>query len=284
MRALFLNIILLSFLPLNAQTIYVCQDTVSHELMMANDDTIFYQSEDRRVAFGLNHVYNTEQVDSVVFSKPGHLKNMKMGWIETGCDSILPFRTVPIREMDMVSSEYWVYGKTGHTTDSVVYLIHFNSKAAAKTFANKYKKLASDKMFPLYTFRHDQSDQSEGVNENDNNNDNEDDIVYSNDFEWSKDSCELRLLLQEQFKDVSIDDTRRVLFYWQNYDEYSVDPASSLLPREPVFGTITQTEGKYSYTYYSETVNATCKIRIIESSINKNKFCGIDLTIILVND
>ena len=77
MRTLLLNMMLLGFLPLNAQKLYVCQDNFSYELTMTDNDTVFYQvdEEDQRIAFGLNLVFNIEQVDSVVFDKPTHLKN-----------------------------------------------------------------------------------------------------------------------------------------------------------------------------------------------------------------
>ena len=59
--------LILGFLPMKAQKVFVCQDTVGYEIRMCQDDSMYCQSEDRRIGFGLNLVYDTNQVDSVVF-------------------------------------------------------------------------------------------------------------------------------------------------------------------------------------------------------------------------
>ena len=68
-------------LPLHAQKVYVCQDTLCHVIEMHDDESILYQEEDERIAFGLNMVYNTNEVDSVTFVKPSKLKSMEVGWM-----------------------------------------------------------------------------------------------------------------------------------------------------------------------------------------------------------
>ncbi len=239
--------LILGFLPMKAQKVFVCQDTMSYEILMCRDDSIYCQSEDRRVGFGLNLVYDTNQVDSVVFSKPAHLNIMPMGWMEAPSLTQQRYVVPPLQEMDMTSSEYTVTGRNGGMTEDVSYTAHFNTKKAAKKYVEKTKKTVSDQKLPLRTFGRNRRVPSLTIIESHDN------------LEWSADSCEVTISLQELFQAVSVDDTRRVLFYWQNYNEDSAAPRASLLPQEPVFGTLTQTENGYEYTTYLETCDATCK-------------------------
>ena len=239
--------LILGFLPMKAQKVFVCQDTMSYEILMCRDDSIYCQSEDRRIGFGLNLVYDTDQVDSVVFSKPAHLNIMPMGWMEAPSQTQQRYVVPPLREMDMTSSEYTVTGRNGGMTEDVSYTAHFNTKKAAKKYVEKTKKTVSDQKLPLRTFGRNRRVPSLTIIESHDN------------LEWSADSCELTFSLRDLFQAVSVDDARRVLFYWQNYNEDSAAPHASLLPREPVFGTLTQTENGYEYTTYLETCDATCK-------------------------
>ena len=239
--------LILGFLPMKAQKVFVCQDTMSYEIRMCQDDSMYCQSEDRRIGFGLNLVYDTNQVDSVVFSKPAHLNIMPMGWMEAPSLTQQRYVVPPLREMGMTSSEFTVTGRYGEMTEDVRYTARFNSKKTAKTYVDKTKKTVSDQKLPLRTFGRNRRVPSLTIIESHDN------------LEWSADSCEVTISLQELFQAVSVDDTRRVLFYWQNYNEDCAAPHASLLPREPVFGTLTQTENGYEYTTYLETCDATCK-------------------------
>lgn len=239
--------LILGFLPMKAQKVFVCQDTMSYEILMCRDDSIYCQSEDRRIGFGLNLVYDTDQVDSVVFSKPAHLNIMPMGWMEAPSLTQQRYVVPPFREMGMTSSEFTVTERYGEMTEDVRYTARFNSKKTAKTYVDKTKKTVSDQKLPLRTFGRNRRVPSLTIIESHDN------------LEWSADSCELTFSLRDLFQAVSVDDARRVLFYWQNYNEDSAAPRASLLPQEPVFGTLTQTENGYEYTTYLETCDATCK-------------------------
>ena len=241
--------LILGFLPMKAQKVFVCQDTVGYEIRMCQDDSMYCQSEDRRIGFGLNLVYDTDQVDSVVFSKPAHLEILPMGWMEAPSQTQRRYVVPPLREMGMTSSEFTVTGRYGGMTEDVRYTAHFNTKKAAKTYVEKTKKTVSDQKLPLRTFGRNRRVPSLVLNEDESH----------GDVEWSADSCEVTISLQELFQAVAVDDTRRVLFYWQNYNEDSAAPHASLLPREPVFGTLIQTENGYEYTTYLGTCDATCK-------------------------
>ena len=258
--------LLLGFLPLNAQKVFVCQDTMSYEIRMCQDDSMYCQSEDRRVGFGLNLVFNTNQVDSVVFCKPAHLKNMPMGWMEAPSQTQQHYVVPPFREMGMTSSEFTVTGRYGEMTEDVRYTARFNSKKAAKTYVDKTKKTASDQKFPLRTFGRNRRVPSLMLSEN------------HDDVEWSADSCEVTFSLQELFQNVAVDDTRRVLFYWQNYNEDDAAPHASLLPREPVFGTLTPMGDCYTYSTYLETCDASCKAMFISTEM-EGWYSGIEFSL-----
>ena len=261
--------LILGFLPMKAQKVFVCQDTMSYEILMCRDDSIYCQSEDRRIGFGLNLVYDTDQVDSVVFSKPAHLNIMPMGWMETPSQTQRRYVVPPLREMGMTSSEFTVTGRYGEMTEDVRYTARFNSKKTAKTYVDKTKKTVSDQKLPLRTFGRNRRVPSLVLNENESH----------DNLEWSADSCELTFSLQDLFQAVSVDDTRRVLFYWQNYNEDSAAPRASLLPQEPVFGTLTQTENGYEYTTYLETCDATCKAVFRSSAEKEGGYSGIELSL-----
>lgn len=259
--------LILGFLPMKAQKVFVCQDTMSYEILMCRDDSIYCQSEDRRVGFGLNLVYDTNQVDSVVFSKPAHLNIMPMGWMEAPSLTQQRYVVPPLREMGMTSSEYTVTGRNGGMTEDVRYTARFNSKKTAKTYVDKTKKTVSDQKLPLRTFGRNRRVPSLTIIESHDN------------LEWSADSCELTFSLRDLFQAVSVDDARRVLFYWQNYNEDSAAPRASLLPQEPVFGTLTQTENGYEYTTYLETCDATCKAEFRSSAEKEGGYSGIELSL-----
>ena len=259
--------LILGFLPMKAQKVFVCQDTMSYEILMCRDDSIYCQSEDRRVGFGLNLVYDTDQVDSVVFSKPAHLNIMPMGWMEAPSQTQQRYVVPPLREMDMTSSEYTVTGRNGGMTEDVSYTARFNTKKAAKKYVEKTKKTVSDQKLPLRTFGRNRRVPSLTIIESHDN------------LEWSADSCELTFSLRDLFQAVSVDDTRRVLFYWQNYNEDSAAPRASLLPQEPVFGTLTQTENGYEYTTYLETCDASCKAEFRSSAEKEGGYSDIELSL-----
>ena len=259
--------LILGFLPMKAQKVFVCQDTMSYEILMCRDDSIYCQSEDRRIGFGLNLVYDTDQVDSVVFSKPAHLNIMPMGWMEAPSLTQQRYVVPPLQEMDMTSSEFTVTGRNGGMTEDVSYTARFNSKKTAKTYVDKTKKTVSDQKLPLRTFGRNRRVPSLTIIESHYN------------LEWSADSCELTFSLRDLFQAVSVDDARRVLFYWQNYNEDCAAPHASLLPREPVFGTLTQTENGYEYTTYLETCDATCKAEFRSSAEKEGGYSGIELSL-----
>lgn len=256
--------LLLGFLPLNAQKVYVCQDTVSYEIHLCHDDSMYCQSEDQRVGFGLNLVYDTDQVDSVIFRKPARLKNVPMGWMEATAQGKQRYVVPPLQDMDMNASEYTVTGTYGERTEDVSYTARFNSKKAAKTFVDKTKKTVSDQKLPLRTFGRNRRIPSLMLNENESRNDA---------VEWSADSCEVTFTLQQLFQGIPVDDTRRALFYWQNYDESSADPHASLLPRRPVFGVLASTENGYEYITHLETLVDTCKA-VFNSMTEKEGWCN----------
>lgn len=259
--------LILGFLPMKAQKVFVCQDTMSYEILMCRDDSIYCQSEDRRVGFGLNLVYDTDQVDSVVFSKPAHLEILPMGWMEAPSQTQRRYVVPPLQEMDMTSSEYTVTGRNGGMTEDVSYTAHFNSKKTAKTYVEKTKKTVSDQKLPLRTFGRNRRVPSLTIIESHDN------------LEWSEDSCELTFSLRDLFQAVSVDDARRVLFYWQNYNEDCAAPHASLLPREPVFGTLAPTENGYEYTTYLETCDATCKAEFRSMTEMEGWYSGIELSL-----
>ena len=84
-------------LPLHAQKVYVCQDTLCHVIEMHDDESILYQEEDERIAFGLNMVYDTNEVDSVTFDKPSQLKSMELGWMGMSWNKVQRFVVPPLQ-------------------------------------------------------------------------------------------------------------------------------------------------------------------------------------------
>ena len=243
MRTLLLNMMLLGFLPLNAQKLYVCQENFSYELTMTDNDTVFYQvdEEDQRIAFGLNLVFNIEQVDSVVFSKPTHLKNVQMGWIETPSKSVQLYVVPPIQDMGMTSSQFSVTENDEQQTEDVSYTARFESKDAAKAYVDIIKESASSLLFPLRSIARYQQDLSVMHSESSDR----------GEVEWSADSCVVTISLQELFKGMSVIDTRRVLFYWVNYNSANAHPHTSLLPREPVYGTLKEVKLEWDVVFNS---------------------------------
>ena len=258
-------------LPLHAQKVYVCQDTLCHVIEMHDDESILYQEEDERIAFGLNMVYNTNEVDSVTFDKPSQLKNMELGWMGMSWNKVQRFVVPPLQGLEMIASEFQVRSEDGFGTDNMNYVARFKSKAAAKTFAKKYKKAESDKKFtlrtlgrnrrvPAYLGMMNEEDEMKNVSYN------RADVNYSFPvLSFSADSCEVTISYDELFKNVSLKDARRVLFYWQNYQYDSADPLMQLLPDAPVFGSVSNTVDDVVYEVRSNEMGATCKAWLINN-------------------
>ncbi len=258
-------------LPLHAQKVYVCQDTLCHVIEMHDDESILYQEEDERIAFGLNMVYNTNEVDSVTFDKPSQLKSMELGWMGMSWNKVQRFVVPPLQELEMIASEFQVRSEDGFGTDNMNYVARFKSKAAAKTFAKKYKKAESDKKFtlrtlgrnrrvPAYLGMMNEEDEMKNVSYN------RADVNYSFPvLSFSADSCEVTISYDELFKNVSLKDARRVLFYWQNYQYDSADPLMQLLPDAPVFGSVSNTVDDVVYEVRSNEMGATCKAWLINN-------------------
>ena len=271
MRTLLLNMMLLGFLSLNAQKLYVCQDNFSYELTMTDNDTVFYQvdEEDQRIAFGLNLVFNIEQVDSVVFSKPTHLKNVQMGWIETPSKSVQLYVVPPIQDMGMTSSQFSVTENDEQQTEDVSYTARFESKDAAKAYVDIIKESASSLLFPLSSIARYQQDLSVMHSESSDR----------GEVEWSADSCVVTISLQELFKGMSVIDTRRVLFYWVNYNSANAHPHTSLLPREPVYGTLKEVKYGYEYTSHLGTSDSACTVEMTSYEGGNDHYYTIYLTL-----
>ena len=258
-------------LPLHAQKVYVCQDTLCHVIEMHDDESILYQEEDERIAFGLNMVYNTNEVDSVTFDKPSQLKSMELGWMGMSWNKVQRFVVPPLQGLEMIASEFQVRSEDGFGTDNMNYVARFKSKAAAKTFAKKYKKAESDKKFtlrtlgrnrrvPAYLGMMNEEDEMKNVSYN------RADVNYSFPIlSFSADSCEVTISYDELFKNVSLKDARRVLFYWQNYQYDSADPLMQLLPDAPVFGSVSNTVDDVVYEVRSNEMGATCKAWLINN-------------------
>ena len=258
-------------LPLHAQKVYVCQDTLCHVIEMYDDESILYQEEDERIAFGLNMVYNTNEVDSVTFDKPSQLKSMELGWMGMSWNKVQRFVVPPLQGLEMIASEFQVRSEDGFGTDNMNYVARFKSKAAAKTFAKKYKKAESDKKFtlrtlgrnrrvPAYLGMMNEEDEMKNVSYN------RADVNYSFPvLSFSADSCEVTISYDELFKNVSLKDARRVLFYWQNYQYDSADPLMQLLPDAPVFGSVSNTVDDVVYEVRSNEMGATCKAWLINN-------------------
>lgn len=258
-------------LPLHAQKVYVCQDTLCHVIEMHDDESILYQEEDERIAFGLNMVYDTNEVDSVTFDKPSQLKSMELGWMGMSWNKVQRFVVPPLQGLEMIASEFQVRSEDGFGTDNMNYVARFKSKAAAKTFAKKYKKAESDKKFtlrtlgrnrrvPAYLGMMNEEDEMKNVSYN------RADVNYSFPvLSFSADSCEVTISYDELFKNVSLKDARRVLFYWQNYQYDSADPLMQLLPDAPVFGSVSNTVDDVVYEVRSNEMGATCKAWLISN-------------------
>ena len=258
-------------LPLHAQKVYVCQDTLCHVIEMHDDESILYQEEDERIAFGLNMVYDTNEVDSVTFDKPSQLKSMEVGWMGKPWNKVQRFVVPPLQGLEMIASEFQVRSEDGFGTDNMNYVARFKSKAAAKTFAKKYKKAESDKKFtlrtlgrnrrvPAYLGMMNEEDEMKNVSYN------RADVNYSFPvLSFSADSCEVTISYDELFKNVSLKDARRVLFYWQNYQYDSADPLMQLLPDAPVFGSVSNTVDDVVYEVRSNEMGATCKAWLINN-------------------
>jgi len=258
-------------LPLHAQKVYVCQDTLCHVIEMHDDESILYQEEDERIAFGLNMVYDTNEVDSVTFDKPSQLKSMELGWMGMSWNKVQRFVVPPLQGLEMIASEFQVRSEDGFGTDNMNYVARFKSKAAAKTFAKKYKKAESDKKFtlrtlgrnrrvPAYLGMMNEEDEMKNVSYN------RADVNYSFPvLSFSADSCEVTISYDELFKNVWLKDARRVLFYWQNYQYDCADPLMQLLPDAPVFGSVSNTVDDVVYEVRSNEMGATCKAWLINN-------------------
>lgn len=265
-------------LPLHAQKVYVCQDTLCHVIEMHDDESILYQEEDERIAFGLNMVYNTNEVDSVTFDKPSQLKSMELGWMGMSWNKVQRFVVPPLQGLEMIASEFQVRSEDGFGTDNMNYVARFKSKAAAKTFAKKYKKAESDKKFTLRTLGRNRRVPAFGGMKNDELkiknasytplDVNSSFYILNSSFfviSFSADSCEVTISYDELFKNVSLKDARRVLFYWQNYQYDSADPLMQLLPDAPVFGSVSNTVDDVVYEVSSNEMGATCKAWLINN-------------------
>ena len=265
-------------LPLHAQKVYVCQDTLCHVIEMYDDESILYQEEDERIAFGLNMVYNTNEVDSVTFDKPSQLKSMELGWMGMSWNKVQRFVVPPLQGLEMIASEFQVRSEDGFGTDNMNYVARFKSKAAAKTFAKKYKKAESDKKFTLRTLGRNRRVPAYGGMKNDELkiknasytplDVNSSFYILNSSFfviSFSADSCEVTISYDELFKNVSLKDARRVLFYWQNYQYDSADPLMQLLPDAPVFGSVSNTVDDVVYEVRSNEMGATCKAWLINN-------------------
>ena len=265
-------------LPLHAQKVYVCQDTLCHVIEMHDDESILYQEEDERIAFGLNMVYNTNEVDSVTFDKPSQLKSMELGWMGMSWNKVQRFVVPPLQGLEMIASEFQVRSEDGFGTDNMNYVARFKSKAAAKTFAKKYKKAESDKKFTLRTLGRNRRVPAFGGMKNDELkiknasytplDVNSSFYILNSSFfviSFSADSCEVTISYDELFKNVSLKDARRVLFYWQNYQYDSADPLMQLLPDAPVFGSVSNTVDDVVYEVRSNEMGATCKAWLINN-------------------
>ena len=265
-------------LPLHAQKVYVCQDTLCHVIEMYDDESILYQEEDERIAFGLNMVYDTNEVDSVTFDKPSQLKSMEVGWMGKPWNKVQRFVVPPLQELEMIESEFQVRSEDGFGTDNVNYVARFKSKTAAKKFVEKYKKAESAKKFTLRTLgknRHVPAffDMNNEEDEMKNVSYNRQDVnglrrAKGSSFSvlsFSADSCEVAISYDELFKNVALEDARRVLFYWQNYQVDSADPLMQLLPDAPVFGSVSNTVDDVVYEVRSNEMGATCKAWLINN-------------------
>ena len=263
---------------LHAQKVYVCQDTLCHVIEMHDDESILYQEEDERIAFGLNMVYNTNEVDSVTFDKPSQLKSMEVGWMGMSWNKVQRFVVPPLQGLEMIASEFQVRSEDGFGTDNMNYVARFKSKAAAKTFAKKYKKAESDKKFTLRTLGRNRrvpafwgmkNDELKIKNASYTPLDvNSSFYILNSSFfviSFSADSCEVTISYDELFKNVSLKDARRVLFYWQNYQYDSADPLMQLLPDAPVFGSVSNTVDDVVYEVRSNEMGATCKAWLINN-------------------
>ena len=263
---------------LHAQKVYVCQDTLCHVIEMHDDESILYQEEDERIAFGLNMVYNTNEVDSVTFDKPSQLKSMEVGWMGMSWNKVQRFVVPPLQGLEMIASEFQVRSEDGFGTDNMNDVARFKSKAAAKTFAKKYKKAESDKKFTLRTLGRNRrvpafwgmkNDELKIKNASYTPLDvNSSFYILNSSFfviSFSADSCEVTISYDELFKNVSLKDARRVLFYWQNYQYDSADPLMQLLPDAPVFGSVSNTVDDVVYEVRSNEMGATCKAWLINN-------------------
>lgn len=263
---------------LHAQKVYVCQDTLCHVIEMHDDESILYQEEDERIAFGLNMVYNTNEVDSVTFDKPSQLKSMELGWMGMSWNKVQRFVVPPLQGLEMIASEFQVRSEDGFGTDNMNYVARFKSKAASKTFAKKYKKAESDKKFTLRTLGRNRrvpafwgmkNDELKIKNASYTPLDvNSSFYILNSSFfviSFSADSCEVTISYDELFKNVSLKDARRVLFYWQNYQYDSADPLMQLLPDAPVFGSVSNTVDDVVYEVRSNEMGATCKAWLINN-------------------
>ena len=263
-------------LPLPAQKVYVCRDTICHVIEMHDDESILYQENDERIAFGLNMVYDTNEVDSVTFDKPSQLKRMEMGWMDKSWNTMQRFVVPPLQELEMIASEFQVRSEDGFGTDNMNYVARFKSKTAAKTFAEKYKKVNSDKKFTLRTLGRNRhvpafwgmkNDELKIKNASYTPLDvNSSFYILNSSFfviSFSDDSCEVTISYDELFKNVWLKDARRVLFYWQNYQVDNADPLVQLLPEAPVFGTVSHTNDGVVYEVHSDEMDVTCKAWLI---------------------
>ena len=265
-------------LPLHAQKVYVCQDTLCHVIEMHDDESILYQEEDERIAFGLNMVYDTNEVDSVTFDKPSQLKSMEVGWMGKPWNKVQRFVVPTLQELEMIESEFQVRSEDGFGTDNVNYVARFKSKTAAKKFVEKYKKAESAKKFTLRTLGKNRHVPAFlGMN---NDEDEMKNVSYNRQdvnglrrakgssfsvLSFSTDSCEVAISYDELFKNVALEDARRVLFYWQNYQVDSADPHEQLLPEKPVFDTVSHTNDGVVYEVHSNEMDVTCKAWLIKN-------------------
>ncbi|MBQ1666179.1 MAG: hypothetical protein II061_08950, partial [Bacteroidaceae bacterium] len=188
------------------------------------------------------------------------------------------FVVPPLQGLEMIASEFQVRSEDGFGTDNMNYVARFKSKAAAKTFAKKYKKAESDKKITLRTLgRNRRVPAYLGMM---NEEDEMKNVSYSrldvnglrrakgpsfSVLSFSTDSCEVAISYDELFKNVALEDARRVLFYWQNYQYDSADPLMQLLPDAPVFGSVSNTVDDVVYEVRSNEMGATCKAWLINN-------------------
>lgn len=231
MKKVFLLLVACYSLGIMAQkNIYICLHGNYHAVSLDDQENIAPSVASHSLHVGLNLRYDIEDIDSIVFIRPSHLQGFRVGWEQLVPQQEFQYCLPPL------NSKTALY-EIKKTDNSIIpgfdvnLLINFNDPESLQKFASQYAKrtknwkltmrtLTKGRRIPAYN--HFVTSGNEGISQESDENLN---VAYS-----------------DLFKDKSLEDIHKALYYWQNFTPDTEPPLTSAdsaaLPGLPIFGTM----------------------------------------------